>query len=737
MIEQSGYLPRQRTRARRTFLGFVTLNAFSFFLVSGNIVTLFAIQLGASSLLIGILSAFQYSAFFSLLLGKRLVPRFGVVRTFAAAWALRSACVALLLVVPLLIGRGYRFMGFAVLVAALFGFQLFRGIGLISNSPVMGELSTGRDRGAYLARVQITASVSAVCSSAITALLLVEDSPLWRFSFCFSLGVTAGLVASSLAVRLPEPPSVQQGGSISLLQSFATAMKQSSFLRFLISFALLGAVTGIGRTFLVVYVKQIYDQPDRAVAFYTMIGHVGIGFMGILARQVMDRLGAKPIYIFFALIFLVSLLPIVAPVRIVGSLAIVLFSMLLFFLNTLGLSGVEYCAQVYFFGLVSPKERLNLGVVYFLTLGLGGSIGVAVGGAVLQAMQETLTLPAEQIFSLFFGGLSLLLIGGVVFGLARLERLGADTVRNTLSVLFSPRLMRTMVLMNRLDRSTSIHQEKQVIGEMARSRNPMVGDNLVARLKSPSFVIRSQALHAMEHQPLSMHIVEALIREIEQQEFTTAYVAARICGVRLVRQAIPALRRQLRSADYMLSAKCMVALARLKDSESLAAIEDILLTTSNPLVLTHGAAALRIFRLRSSLPLLLQVLRKATAPTNVSTEIVLSIGEVLDLGGEFYRQMRHYQNNPDEAFQELQAHIAENCSELNDYADFDLLLRAHSLQQIDRPMLAQAIRALSRRFQSSLLDPFVPELEIAQSGDDLPFRFMLLLAINHQLEMSR
>jgi hypothetical protein len=80
----------RRKRGRRVFDSFSAINSFSFALVTGNTITLYALALDASSTVVGLLGAFMYISFFSIPVGKLLLRRMGFVRTFANNWMLRN-----------------------------------------------------------------------------------------------------------------------------------------------------------------------------------------------------------------------------------------------------------------------------------------------------------------------------------------------------------------------------------------------------------------------------------------------------------------------------------------------------------------------------------------------------------------------------------------------------------------------------------------------------------------------
>ena len=137
-------------RGRKVFNSYAAINSFSFALVTGNTITLYALALGASSTVIGILGSFMSLCFFAVPLGKVLMQRAGLIKTFADNWMYRNWALVPVLTIPWLVATGNRSIALAVLVLAVFFYNFFRGIGLIANNPVIGMLTPGKDRGKYI-----------------------------------------------------------------------------------------------------------------------------------------------------------------------------------------------------------------------------------------------------------------------------------------------------------------------------------------------------------------------------------------------------------------------------------------------------------------------------------------------------------------------------------------------------------------------------------------------------------
>ncbi len=518
------YSLSQKLSGRRNFTAYGALNAFSFLLISGNIITLYVLRLGATPSFIGLISSFPYISFFFLIVGKQLVPRYGVVRLFAAGWILRYLVAIPILITPFIAGRTYPALTFGIILLSQLGFQIFRGIGLVGQSPIVGELSAGKDRGIYLSRFQIIVNGASILSGLGIVLLLNGQVPLARYAMLIAAGTVLGLAGSSFLLRLPEPPGIQEGAHASFFRAVAETLKQSNYRRYIAVFAVYCFITGMMRSFLVVYAKEVYQAPDNIAMLLSVIGNLGAIFMGMVMRQLLDRLGAKPLYIIFSILFGLSMLPAIASPA--GAPMAVLIGLGgLFFFTSFGSTGGENASQVYFYGMIKPEEQLNLGILYFVTMGVGGAIGSYSGGLLLEGLQNFGGLEIVWSYRVFFGLLTLLLAGTVV-AMGGLRRLGSQTVTGALGVMFSLRDLRAINLLNRLERSESIGEEQQVIQEIADSQSGFPAEDLLARVSSPSYVIRSETLRALERLPARRQHPTQFLRSREESPSSLSVISA-------------------------------------------------------------------------------------------------------------------------------------------------------------------------------------------------------------------
>ena len=631
-MNQTRLTPGESARARSDLSRYNFFNVISFVLLSGNIIALFALRMGAGSILIGILSSINFASYAAIFVGRGLAPRLGMVRLMGRFWLFRYFAMIPILAAPLCALRGMHSAAYILILLSVSGFSICRGIAIPGYNPVVGEITTVQERGGFLARLQgINHAVTLLLGIAM-ALLLGRTAPLYVYNLFIIVGIACGIVATSFFSQIPEPPNLGKSVSQRLLPAFGEALQRSAFRKFTVVHLFVSFTTFMITPFLILYLKDVYEQPDNLVVFYTVFGSLGGVLMALISGFLIDRLGAKPLYFLFTGVVALSVVPlIISPT--LDRAQLVVFSAFIFFLHHLGSLGVVTAGQTYFFNAIEPEERLNLGAFYYLIEGVGGGLGSLAGGIVIDRFQNLRT-PLGSGYPLYFLCVGILFTVPVLLS-SKMERLGAYTIADTLSILFSPRDLRAINLLHRLRKTTSLSEEKSVIEALAESPSEVAIGEVLTKLRSPRFIIRAEALAALRKLPADDREIPYLIRDLKNQTYTTAYLSAEIIGVKRYRVAVPVLKKQLRSENYFLSGECMVALARLGDRESLPSIIQTLAQTANPRLIIHAATALEIYNELTGIPALLKKLEKKTSPY-LRDEIILSVAGILGMGIWFY-----------------------------------------------------------------------------------------------------
>jgi predicted MFS family arabinose efflux permease len=627
--------PGELGRARSLFVLFAVLNVVSFTLLSGNIITLYVLRVGAGNFLVGLLSSFMYGAYLFLLVGRRIAVKWGLVPLMGRFWTIRYLLMLPILGSPFFASRGYLQLAYALIIFSVLGFNAARGIAIAAYNPVLGEIAAEKDRGSFLSRIQAIQQSITLALAVAMAFVLGRSAPLYVYSLFILVGIGSGLIAASIVFRFPEPVRSEQSGERNLFRGFREAFSQGTFRKFIILYFFTMLLIYMAAPFLVVYFKRVYQQPDNVILFFLVFGSLGAVLMALASGFLIDKIGAKPLFFLFFAVFALVLIPMVLSPPVSGALPVWIFacSVLLFF--NLGQFGIMNAGQTYFLGAIKPEDRLDLGVIFYMTLGVAGALGSVFGGVILQSLEAWLAgSDQSRVFQIYFGAVALMSLVVLLF-LNSLENLGAYPIRNAMAAIFSPRDLRAISLTHRLRRVRSVAEEKQTLKAMGEAHSGLSLNEILAKLRSPRFTIRAEALQALADVPLNESAVQALVSDVKNHAFTTAYLAAEIMGSRGLREGIPVLRNGLDSQDFFLQGKAMVALARLGDRESYGKIRTKLRETSNPRVIIHGATALELARDVEAVPLLLEKIGMKMQPY-VRDELILALAGILDFGEWFY-----------------------------------------------------------------------------------------------------
>jgi len=642
--------PYKLSKARETYNYFNVFNAISWNLLVGIIITLFALRLGASSTYIGLMSATFYISLFLLPLGKMLAKRFSIIGIFSFTWTARSICMVLAVAAPFFDYAGHRKTALLLIILGVLLFHLFRGVGMIGNNPVLSLLASGPDRGSYMTQIQIINSSIAMFGSFLIAMVLGTEPPIFIFSILLGIGVVAGVISGTAIKKVPEPERSKDGQGMKLKEIFNEVFPgkikvsgENTLPDFLLILFLVVLVSGVTRTFAVVYAREVFMHNDGLISLYAVFGGLGYLMAGLIIKFLINRLGAKPLFLVSVILGIVSIIPVVLfPQSIVENVAgSILFLVFLFFMLNFGFLGSEGIAQTYFLGMIPQDKILDMGILYFFTLGLAGAIGTFLAGLLI----DFLLLIGISPF-IAFKILFLLMIILIVLALSKqgkMKSLGSLPLTNALEVIFSFRDLRAISLLDKLDKAQDSQEESQVLGELHDTPSHLAIDGLLERARSPKLATRTEAIRALEKlHRLSHNAEKALLEDIENNPFTTAYISARILGKYNCKDAIPKLRELALSDDYMLAGEAVLSLAKMKDIEFRTEIEKIILNSQNPRLRIMGAEALGMYHNAESISVLLGIIRGKNTPRYLRDEVILAIAAIIDTQKKFYKILARY-----------------------------------------------------------------------------------------------
>jgi hypothetical protein len=229
----------------------------------------------------------------------------------------------------------------------------------------------------------------------------------------------------------------------------------------------------------------------------------------------------------------------------------------------------------------------------------------------------------------------------------KLTSLGALSLGDAVKILFSYRDLQAISLLDRLNKAQNSNQENLLLGALYNMPSQLATKGLLERAHSPRLITRQEAIRAFERfETLTDDAERALINDIANNPFTTAYISARILGNHGCVSTIPLLRELAYSSDYMLAGESMIALAKLRDNAFRPQVEYIILNSDNPRLKIMGTEALGIYGIPHSLYTLVDTLRGNDPPRYLRDEVVLAMAAILDTQNQFYRILVRFLAEP-------------------------------------------------------------------------------------------
>jgi len=638
--------PYRLGKARDTYNYFNIFNAVSWQLLVGVILTLFALRLGASSTYIGLLSASFYVSLFFLPVGKMLTGRFSIIGIFSATWILRSAAMTLAIIAPFFVYSGKPATALLMVMTGVFVFQVFRGIGMIGNNPVLSLLASGPDRGSYMTQLQIMNSAIGMFCSFTIAMILGMEPPLFVFSILLTIGLVSGIISGYVIKKVPEPAVEKESRRMNLIGIFKDALSQDSLKSFMAVLFLVALVSGVTRTFAVVYAREVFGHNDGLISLYNVFGGLGFLLAGLSIKFLVDRIGAKPLFLVCIVIGLVSMIPVVfLPSGFTGNLTGgILFLVFMFFMLNFGFLGSEGIAHTYFLALIPADKVLNLGILYFFIFGAAGALGSSLSGLLLDFL-EFAGVPHFFSFKILYAAMGALALIALSMQ-KKMKPLNSLPLRGALEIMFSFRDLRAISILDKLSKAKDSDEEKVLLGALHGTPSHLAIGGLLERARSPHLATRLESIRALEKMNhISLTAEKALIDDIDNNPYTTAYISARILGNHNCTAARYKLRKLAYSGDYMLAGESIIALAKMNDRIFLPEIEKLILDTDNPRLKIMGAEALGKYHDVKSIPALLNILRVKDTPHYLRDEVILAIAAILDTQKKFYKIMTRYTEN--------------------------------------------------------------------------------------------
>ena len=284
------------------FQGF---NAASWQICLGSPLILFATQLGAPAVVLGLLAGLSPLTSTLQLLVAPHAERIGYRNLMVKGWTSRVMTLIFLALLPLAAGHWPNQIVIALLVLIMTAFTTLRGIATCSWLPWTTAIVPRSLRGFYLSRDRTFVNIASVAALTISGLFLFDQDSMTAYSMVFGISFLAGVISLYFLNRVPDPPrnedTTQQKLTSRSRAPWLSLLQDNAFVRLLIYTAAVQAFVASIHTFIIVFVRDQVQLQNGTILWLTAgAALMGTGAMRLLRHRV-DRLGSRP---FLGVVFL-------------------------------------------------------------------------------------------------------------------------------------------------------------------------------------------------------------------------------------------------------------------------------------------------------------------------------------------------------------------------------------------------------------------------------------------------
>ena len=352
---------------------FFFFNFVSCMIVMDSPIFLYAESLGASATVMGLIAGLTPLMVVFQIPAANHVNQFGYKRFITTGWAIRLVFVLPLIAVPLLDGRINPQSQLAIVIGALFCFNLVRGIASTGWFPWITGLIPENVRGKYLTWENASNNIGSLVSLLLTAFYLGANPGSHQFAVLFTFSLLAGMVSLWFINRVPDAPVSEENSGKKQPMPWGEILKHKPYRRLLrISFTWAVVMGGL-MAFVVKFLKGPGAMADDRVLYASAVKFVGgLATLWFLHSR-LDRLGSRSLMVLglvmWALVFGVwagmsgKRLPVqfewICALSLVMGFAFCTFNMCL---TKLAMATVPERGKSHFFALYSVVGSLAVGV---------------------------------------------------------------------------------------------------------------------------------------------------------------------------------------------------------------------------------------------------------------------------------------------------------------------------------------------------------------------------------------
>ena len=611
----------QQETGKKKILLFSFLNGIALTCITGNILSLYLLRIGCTDSVVAIISSFGYLATLFAFIGKGAIAKLGASATLRSAWIVCGIAAISLSLIPMVFYLDKSKPLIMLLITLItFIFYVFKAIGTASTQPLMGEYTTNENQGSFSSKYFLVYTIAQIITMGLVFLLMFFDKKIFIFQLIIFLGAIIEFVCSSIFITIKETNVPRNSAkNLKTKKLLSYILKEKVYRDFLI-------VKSVVRACLILIVPisilalKYYGVSDSTAVLYAFIQLGGGIIITYINGIISEETGPKPLLIIYVILMLIiCVLWVFSPIRFEWGYCAVIF-----FVGGICLLGLDANLNHYYLALI-PREA-SVGVSLWFTV-IGGAVagisGLLIGGGLIHLLSDI--APPHHLFRFYYAIMFFLTIPIFIF-IYKLKPVTNSNwkVSSVLGLVFDPQGMHNLYVMQKINKYDSLMNEWKNVRKLEGMKSDSSQDSLLYYLESPRHLIKLTALRSFNELNLTDKAKKAILDELEYGEFSTAHLAAIILAKNKFKEAIPFLRKYLKSEDSELRATSLLGLVMLNDTESYPEIIDIFKNERNPRITIYGSLALSYIKDDKILPILLNKFVQLLCASNMTADNAIS-----------------------------------------------------------------------------------------------------------------
>ena len=394
----------QKQNGKKNLRTFNALNGISVAFLLNDLLILYGIRVGLSDPQLALIASFMYLTMPFMLLGKFLIPRIGVSRTWSLAWFLRYVCALLMAGAPFVpaLGRGdvlevETIVPLFVLIGA-FGFALFRSVGVVADSPLTGDITSYDERGGFISGNWLRSQISYFFSLVLVLVLIRLFNQIWVYQLVITIGCAIGFYASSRLLKIPETDKPGKSARLPMIYTLRKIRKNQKLGRLIGGWTAGDSAFVLVIPFSLITVKNGYGISDFQALILSMIIIVGNIVSSVVNGRIADKVGPRPLLIIYVSVFFAAAVYwAVAPALFIMPVVAVMF-----FIAGFSKTGIRLAAHHYFLQTTNAEERVGLSLSARMASGTIAGLAAALGGGTAFTLIRAAGFEGLGVYRVYF-----------------------------------------------------------------------------------------------------------------------------------------------------------------------------------------------------------------------------------------------------------------------------------------------------------------------------------------------